>query len=465
MNLGSQPTSLGDALAWLDRHVNLEAIEAGRAPHQAYPTLDRIRLLLHVMGDPQLDYPIVHVTGTNGKGSTARMTTALLMAKGLSVGTYTSPHLERINERIAWDLQPIGDRQLAETLTALATLEPLLAQVAKESPDFAPKAGTDAESVRPTWFELMTAAGYRWFSDIACEAAVIEVGLGGRFDATNAGDGAVAVVTNVELDHVDLLGGRRVDIAEEKAGIIKAGAHVVLGETEPELVEVFEAAAELKGADGLWLRHRDFGWRSNVLAAGGRLLELYTPNATYEDLFLPAHGPHQGDNAAVAVAAAEAFFGEPLREEVVAEAFASVTLPGRMEVMGRRPLVVIDGAHNAAGARAAGDTVADDFDAVTRVLVVIGCLRGREPRELLEGLGINRIAAVFACPAASPRSLPAAQVAKAADDLDLASEVSGSVGEAIERALDIADEDDMVIITGSLYVVGEARSFLRRRED
>jgi dihydrofolate synthase/folylpolyglutamate synthase len=430
-----------------------------------------------VLGDPQLDYPIVHITGTNGKGSTARMTTALFFAKGLSVGTYTSPHLERINERIAWNGQPISDAALATTLATLAELEPLLPKVAEELPQLRPAAGADFESVRPTWFELVTAAGYRYFSDVACEAAVVEVGLGGRFDATNTADGAVAVITNVELDHVELLGSRRVDIANEKAGIIKLGAHVILGETEPELVEVVEEESARVGADAIWLRDRDFGCRANMLAAGGRMVDLYTPNASYEDLYIPAHGPHQGDNAACAVAAAEAFFGEPLHEDVVVEAFGSLTIPGRMEVMGRRPLVVIDGAHNAAGARAAGDTLAEDFEAVPRVIVVLGCLRGRRPADLLEGLagvsglgslgdfgglGTERIGAVVACPAPSPRSLPPNEVAAAARALGIVAEESASVGEAIDRALALAAEDEMVLVTGSLYVVGEARTHLRQ---
>jgi dihydrofolate synthase/folylpolyglutamate synthase len=412
-----------------------------------------------VLGDPQLNYPIVHITGTNGKGSTARMTAALLIAKGLSVGTYGSPHLELINERIAWNGAPISDKDLASTLSSLADLESLLPQVA-QNPDRWPVPGADMEAVRPTWFELMTAAAYSWFSDVAVEVAVVEVGLGGRFDATNAADGSVAVITNIELDHIDLLGSHRADIAGEKAGIIKPGADVVLGETDPRLVPIFET--EGAGVTRMWLRDQDFGCSSNLLAAGGRLLELFTPFGRYPDVYIPVHGPHQGDNAACALAAAEAFFGEPLDPDVVEEAFAGLTLPGRMEVMGRHPLVVIDGAHNVAGALAAGDTLAEDFEGVGKVVAVMGCLRGREPMQLLEGLGSDRLRAVIGCPAPSPRSLPAQEIADAASALGIKSETSSSVAEAIERALDLVNEDEMVLVTGSLYVVGGARSFLRK---
>lgn len=399
------------------------------------------------------------------------MTTALLMAKGLSVGTYTSPHLELINERMAWNGAPISDGDLASTLSSLADLETLLPQVAL-NPKFrlADSAASgvldgdldDPLAVRPTWFELMTGAAYSWFSDVAIEVAVVEVGLGGRYDATNAGDGAVAVATNIELDHMDLLGSHRSDIAKEKAGIIKPGADVVLGETDAELVPIFEAEAELAGASRFWVRDREFGCSSNLLAAGGRLVDLYTPFGTYEDVFVPVHGPHQANNAACALAAAEAFFGEPLDADVVAEAFGGLTLPGRMEVMSRQPLVVIDGAHNAAGARAAGDTLAEDFEAVGRVVVVMGCLRGREPLDLLTGLGPERVRAVIACPAPSPRGMPPAEVAGAAAQLGIEGEVSGSVLEAIERAIDVAAGDEMVLVTGSLYVVGLARTVLRQ---
>jgi dihydrofolate synthase/folylpolyglutamate synthase len=453
-------TSLGDALEWLDRHVNLEAIVAGRS--QRKPSLERIRALVGAMGDPQASYPVLHVTGTNGKGSTVRMATALLAADGLSVGTYTSPHLERLNERIAWNGDPIPDDALAEVLSALRDLEPFAASLAATSLPATSLSGGGAGLQGLSWFELMTAAAYRWFSDVAVEAAVVEVGLGGRFDATNVADGAVAAVTNVDLDHTELLGPTREDVAREKAGIVKKGSVVVLGETDPALAAIFEAEAALVGAGEIWRRDRDFGCEANRLAHGGRLLDLRTPAAAYDEVYLPMAGAHQGDNAAVAVAAVEAFFGVPLSEEVVHEAFRNVTVPGRMEVVGRRPLVVLDGAHNAAGARVAGETLAEDFAGVGRIVVVMGCLRGRDPADMLQGLRDSRVVRVVACPAPSARGMGAEEVAGAARSAGLEAEAAPSVAEGLEAAIALAGPEDLVLVTGSLYVVGAARSLLRR---
>src|SRR5438874_4763527 len=228
---------LAGALAYLDDHVNLETDASARA---ASKRLDRVGRLVELMGDPQRAYPVVHLTGTNGKGSTARMLTALLVAKGLSVGTYTSPHLERFNERMAWNGEPISDAAFVEVIEAVAAIEPLL-----DSP--------------PTVFEILTAAAYRWFTDVAVDVAVVEVGLGGRWDATNVADAQVAVVTNVSLDHAETIGPTLVDIATEKAGIVKPGSTLVLGETDPTLADIFRAAP----AAGVWERDRDFGCAVN----------------------------------------------------------------------------------------------------------------------------------------------------------------------------------------------------------
>ena len=399
--------------------------------------LDRMRRVVELMGDPQRAYPVVHLTGTNGKGSTARMITALLVARGLSVGTYTSPDLERVNERLAWNDEPIGDEELAQALQSLAQLETGLAEP-------------------PTRFEILTAAAFGWFADIAVDVAVVEVGLGGRWDATNVADAQVAVLTNVSLDHQEVLGPTRADIAEEKAGIVKPGSTLVLGETDPHLVPCFRAVESA----AVWQRDEDFGCVRNQLALGGRLLELRTPDASYDDLLLPAHGAHQGDNAAVAVAAAEAFFRAPTEREVVDEAFASVRLPGRLEVVGRKPVVVLDGAHNPAGARALAAALDEAFETSSRVLVV-GLLRGRDPREMLVALDAARARLVVACPPPSPRALPPEELTAAARDLGIAAEVAGSVADAVARARKLAEPSEMVLITGSLYVVGTARAAIR----
>jgi dihydrofolate synthase/folylpolyglutamate synthase len=434
--------SIGEALAWLDRHINLEAIESGKAGRHALPTLDRIAALASAMGDPQRAYPVVHITGTNGKGSTARMCAALLASAGLNPGVYTSPNLEAINERMSLKGLPITDAELAVQLAMMAELEVFV-------------------GLQATWFEIVTATAFRWFADEAADAAVVEVGLGGRWDATNVADGAVAVVTNVELDHVDILGATREQIAAEKAGIVKPGTVVVLGEQDPQVARLFEDEASAVGAAAVWRRGKDFGVDGNRLAVGGRVLDLYTPFGRYEDVFLPVFGAHQGDNAACALAAAQALVGSPLGTDVVADAFAAVTVPGRLEIIGRRPLVVLDGAHNAAGAAAAGAALADDFFG-RRVLVVMGCLRGRDPGELLAGLGPHQISAVLACTPPSPRAQPAGAVVSAALSLALVAEDCGSVTDALQRALQLAVEDDLVLVTGSLYVVGAARTALRR---
>jgi dihydrofolate synthase/folylpolyglutamate synthase len=400
--------------------------------------LDRMRRVVALLGDPQHAYPVLHITGTNGKGSTARMITALLAARGLSVGTYTSPDLERVNERLAWNGEPIADDAFVEVLDVVRRLEPVL-----DEP--------------PTRFEILTAAAFEWFANVAVDAAVIEVGLGGRWDATNVADGQVAVVTNVSLDHQEVIGPTRDDIAREKSGIVKPGSTLVLGETDPSLVAVFRAT----DADAIWQRDEDFGCVQNRLAHGGRLLELRTPGASYDDVLLPVHGAHQGDNAAIALAAVEAFVAGPFAPDVVAEAFAAVQLPGRLEVVGRRPLTVLDGAHNPAGARALAGAIDEAFGGVAGRVLVVGLLAGRDPDEMLEALGAGRARLVVACPPPSPRALPPEHVAAAARRLGLATEVVPSVRDAVARARQAAEPDEMVLVTGSLYVVGTARAVLR----
>jgi dihydrofolate synthase/folylpolyglutamate synthase len=432
---------LGETLAWLDRHVNLEAIEQGRAGRLGLPSLERISALVGALGDPQATYPIVHITGTNGKGSTSRMTAAILQACGLLVGTYMSPHLERINERLQFAGADITDDSLVSVLGTVAEIERFL-------------------GIRATWFELVTAAAYAWFADMAAEVVVAEVGLGGRFDATNVGDADVAVVTNVELDHTQILGPTRESIAAEKAGIIKSGSLLVLGEEDPAVSAIFEAEAETVGARAIWRRGTDFGCSSNRLAVGGRLIDLWTPLGQFSEVHLPLHGAHQADNAACAVAAAQALLGTTIEEDIVCDALATVRVPGRLEVVGRHPLVVLDGAHNPAGAASAGWALKEDFASALQVIVVMGCLRGRDPGELLSALGPERIAAVVACRPPSPRAQEPAGVVEAAQALGLVAEESGTTAEALDRALQLAGRDDLVLVTGSLYVVGAARTAL-----
>lgn len=422
------------ALRYLDEHVNLEAVVADRHSH---PTLERMQRLMHVLGDPQHSAPLVHITGTNGKGSTAQIATRLLEAHGLTVGTYTSPHLQRINERIAVNGEPIADDDLAEAIRAIADAEALA-------------------GVEPSYFEILTAAAYRWFADIAVDVVVAEVGLLGRWDATNVADGQVAIVTNVALDHTEYAGPTRLDIAREKAGIVKPGSSLVLGETDPDLVPVF--LAEQPGE--AFFRDIDFACNDNMLAVGGRLLEIRTPGASYPELFLPLHGAHQGDNAAAALTAVETFFGGPLSPELITIGFENVVMPGRFEIVNRHPYVVLDGAHNAAGADVAAAVVDEEFSEVAERIYVVGLLRGRDPVAMLEALDAQSARLVIATAPSTSRAIPALEVARAAVSLDIDVVVVDDVRAAVDRALDEALPDDLVLITGSLYVVGEARGRL-----
>ena len=426
---------LADALAYLDRHSNYDV--TGRIRD---PSLESIERLMAVMGDPQRAYPVIHLTGTNGKGSVAAITSALLTASGLRVGTATSPHLERVNERISVDSEPIADDELADVVAAVADLE-LVA------------------GVQPSYFEIVTAAAFRHFADVAVDVAVVEVGLLGRWDATNVADGQVCIVTNVGLDHQEYAGPTRLHIAREKAGIVKPGSHLILGETDPELAAVFRAT----GPAEVWERDLDFSCAGNQLALGGRLLDLNTPYGAHPEVFLPLHGRHQGDNAACALAAVEAFFGAALHDDVLAEGLASVRWPGRFEVVGHQPLVIVDGAHNPSGADVCASVFAEDFDPAGQSILVVGMLQGRDPAEMLGALRADEFGLVVATAPDSPRAASASTVAAAAralgcDDVLLVPQVA----KACDAALARAGADDAVLVTGSLYVVGEARPHLRR---
>lgn len=428
------PWSFEEAVAYLEGHVNFEQQSPTK---EGAPSLDRVRALAAAMGDPQHAAPSIHITGTNGKGSTARMVTALLQTYGLSVGLHTSPDLERITERLSRNGEPISDEAFAEQLEAIAELEVLT-------------------GVRPTRFDILTLTAFRWFADIAVDVMVNEVGLGGRWDSTNIADGSVAVITNVGLDHVDIIGPTRADIAREKSGIVKKGATLVLGETDPALLPIFETTP----ASRIWLRDRDFAANENTVAVGGRALELRTPSARYEDVFLSLHGAHQGDNAAIALAAVEAFFDRATPDELVREAFATMEVPGRFEVIGRSPLVVLDGAHNVDGAEAAAETM-DDFSVRGDRIIVFGTNRGHDPREMLEALKAQQAKLVIATAADFPRAVPADQIVAAAESMGVEAVAVDGVAHAVARARALAGEDDMVVVTGSLYVVGEARATRR----
>ena len=424
---------LATALEYLDDHASYQ--KTGRIES---PSTEVIEAFCSALGDPQNTAPVIHVTGTNGKGSTIQMITRLLAAAGLTVGTYTSPHLERINERLARNGEPISDEELAEQIGAIADLEPLVGH-------------------RPSYFEILTAAAFRWFADIAVDVMVVEVGILGRWDATNVVNAQVAVVTNIGMDHTEFAGPTLLDIAREKSGIVKPDSAVVVGETSEDLVEVFRSA----GGASLLVSGEDFGVASNALAVGGRMLDLRTPTTIYPDVYLPLNGSHQGDNAAVALTAAETFFAAPLAADVVSEGFGAVEMPGRFEILGHQPLVVIDGAHNPAGADQCAQVFFDDFHPEGRRLLVVGTLR--DPAAMLAALRADEFDLVFASTAPSPRGIPAQDVARAAVELGCDQVVTfDTVGEASARALEYADGGDAILATGSLYTAGAARPILSR---
>jgi len=429
-----------DGPAWLSSHVNLESLNVTSGSRRGPPTLERISTLMQYLGSHELEFPAVHITGTNGKTTTVRVLTELLAALGLKVGACTSPHIQRVNERMSIDGEPIDDDALHEMLYAVSLVE-------------------QSVGVEPSYFDVVTSAAFRWFADEAVDVAVVEVGMGGTWDATNVVDGRVAVVTNVSVDHVEYLGPTREQIAQEKAGIVKPGATLVLGETDPNIQAIFEA----REAARVFRRDVDFGVRRNVLAIGGRLVDLRSPGAEYPDVFLPLHGAHQADNAAIALAAAESFVGATLSFDVVADALGRVQSPGRLEVVGRQPLVLLDGAHNVAGAQALRAALDEEFSEGPRTLVV-GLLREKEPHEMLAALGVEELQGMLVCCSPpSPRALEASFVAKAAVDLGLPEErieVVERVEDAVSTALLATPPDGQIVITGSLYVVGAARSVL-----
>jgi dihydrofolate synthase/folylpolyglutamate synthase len=431
-----------DVRAWLDDHMNLErkvGVPAGSRRRLSPEPLSRMESLIELLGSPQLQYPAIHITGTNGKTSAARIATSLLVAVGLSVGTDTSPYLERFNERISWNGEPIPDDELDRILVRIAEIESLL-------------------SDRPSYFEIINATALEWFADVAVDVAVIEVGLGGTWDSTNVVDGRVAVVTNVELDHVEYLGPERRDIAAEKAGIVKPGSTLVLGETDPALVPLFIE----RGPERVVIRDADFGVSANALALGGRAIDVFTPYAKYTELFLRLHGAYQADNAIAALTAVECFLDRPVGADIVSDAFASVESPGRLEVVGHNPLVVIDGTKNVAGARAIRAALDEEFPRTERTWVV-GVLRQKDAHEMLEALGVREEDRVVCCRPEIPRARDPQEVADAALELGVPAdriEVIDRVADAVRYAIAQSAPDGQVIVAGSLYVAGPARTAL-----
>lgn len=427
---------------WLDSHTNFETDTLSR--RATMPTLDRMKMLCQYMGDPQEHVKAIHITGTNGKTSTTRITEALLQAKGLYVGAITSPHLAQMNERICLDGKSVSSELLEASFSFIRDVENSV-DVVRES--------------RPSYFEIFVAAAFELMSQEAVDVGVIEVGMGGLYDATNVCASEVSVFTNVQLDHMAYLGDTRQKIAEEKSGIIKHGNKVVIGETDDEIVDIFVGAARNVQATPL-LAGEDFELLSNEQAVGGRLLSVRTPYATYRDVFLPLFGAHQGSNALTAIVASESFIDAALGQEIIEEGFSAARSPGRMEVLQRDPLILIDGAHNVAGAQTLAIALEEEFPR-TRRIYVFGLTSEKDPTAMINALDIDNDDIVIATAAESERAMGVAELSQALRDAGIETVVeSGGPIEAIENAQALALDDDHIIVTGSLYVVGAVRAAL-----
>jgi dihydrofolate synthase/folylpolyglutamate synthase len=439
----------------VDPLARVEKLLEERFPTRMVPDLDRITDLLTLLGDPQRAYPSIHLTGTNGKTSTARMIDDLLRELGLRTGRYTSPHLESVTERIALDGQPLTDERFAEVYDEVV---PYAELVDARHPD----------SV--TFFELLTAMAFAAFADSPVDVAVVEVGLGGTWDATNLIHAPVAVVTTIGLDHVGILGNSVTEIATEKAGLIHAGATVVSAPQSEDADAVLTARAGEVGAS-IVREGIDFGVQSRIVAVGGQLLSIRGLAASYDDIFLPLHGEHQASNAACAVAAVESFLGngrESLDPDAVRAAFAAVSSPGRLEVMRRNPTVLLDGAHNAAGAAALAAALDDAFTFETLVAVV-AVLADKDAAGLLAELE-PVVSSLVVTTNGSPRAMAVDTLAGIAVEVfgEDRVEVAVRLDDAIDVAVAAAESEAAfggagVVVTGSIVTVGEARHLLRGR--
>ncbi|MDQ3962768.1 MAG: bifunctional folylpolyglutamate synthase/dihydrofolate synthase [Actinomycetota bacterium] len=431
--------SYHDALAHLDA-LGVDTMK------NLSPSTHRIEALLDLLNHPERQVPAIHITGTNGKTSTARIATALLSSAGLSVGTYTSPHLVSVRERIALSGEPIGASAFGQIFDHLL---PYVEVVEKEIDE------------RISYFELLTAMFFLWAAETPVDALVVEVGLGGRWDATNVLPSSVPVLTQVALDHTTHLGSDRVTIAKEKAGIIKSGAVVVTGERSPEVLAVIEAAA--RSVDGGIARiGKEFDLLENRVAFGGRYLSVDGSGGTYEGLFLPLHGAHQAANAALALEAVTRFIpAQKLDHAVVAEGLAATTAPGRLETVRSDDTavpIVLDVAHNPDGMSAMITSLVEAF-AFDRVLFVVGILADKDHKGMLAEMSRVPCALILTTPK-SIRSAPLEDLSRDAEELGLASEVVEDVADAVKHAIANTHERDLICITGSHYVVGEARALL-----
>ncbi|HLB62612.1 MAG TPA: folylpolyglutamate synthase/dihydrofolate synthase family protein [Actinomycetota bacterium] len=408
-----------------------------RSESRIVPGLERIEALVELLGDPQDTHPSIHVAGTNGKTTTSRLVAALGCSHGLTTGLYTSPHLLSVTERFEVCGAPISGEAFAEQYERLL---PVLELV-------------DARGESVTYFEVLTALAFLWFADLPVGLGVYEVGMGGRWDATNVVAADVGVICPVALDHAEL-GSTVAEVAGEKAGIVKPGKVVICREQSPEAMAVIEARSKEVGAR-LLLEGRDFSLEERLQAIGGQSLTMRTPQATFEDVHLSLFGAHAARNAAAAVAAFEALLDRPLSDDAVREAFGNARSPGRLEVVARHPLLVLDGAHNPAGTEALVAALPDSFR-WERLHLVVTVSADKDVAGILGPLASVADRA-YAARNESARSADAALVAATLAQLEVRVETFGSVAAALRAARVSAGGDDLILVTGSLYTVADAR--------
>ena len=434
----------------------VEQLLLGRWPEtRLEPSLDRIRALCDLLGDPQQSFQVVHLTGTNGKTSTSRMIDTLLRALDLRTGRLTSPHLASMTERISIDGEPLSEDLFVEAFADVAPFADLVDQqsMAADGPPL-------------SFFEMTVAMGYAAFADAPVDVAVVEVGLGGSWDATNVADGDVAVITPIGVDHAKYLGDRPEIIAVEKAGIIKRGARAVIAAQEPAVLDVLMRRAAEVGAVAV-VEGTDFGVVERAVAVGGQQITIQTPAARYEDLVLPLHGEHQAQNAACALTAVEELMGgRELDHDLVRAAFEDFTSPGRLEIVRRSPTVLLDAAHNPHGAQAVVEAIQDAFS-FSPLIAVVGIMADKEAVEILEILE-PFVAELVVTQNSSDRALPAAELGELAGGVfgDDRVHVVPRLDDALERAIVLTDAAEGfgdqvggggVLVTGSVVTVGEAR--------
>ncbi|TDB69822.1 folylpolyglutamate synthase/dihydrofolate synthase family protein [Micromonospora sp. KC723] len=435
----------------------VDAELAGRGFTRMVFELDRIESLLDLLGSPQRAYPAIHLTGTNGKTSTARMIDSLLRAFGLHTGRYTSPHLETVRERISLDGEPVSEERFVATYREVAPLAELV----------------DQRSSEPlTYFDMTTALAFATFADAPVDVAVVEVGLGGAEDATNVLQAGVAVLTPIGLDHTEWLGDTLEDIALHKAGIIHPGATVICAAQDDEAARpILERCVEV-GAT-VAREGSEFGVLRRAVAVGGQVLSIQGLGGVYEEVFLPLHGAHQAQNAAVALAAVEAFLGAGARRqldvETVREGFAATSSPGRLEKVRTAPTILLDGAHNPHGMTATVTALQEEF-AFSKLVGVLAVFADKDVASLLELLE-PVLDSIVVTRNSSPRAMPADELAAMAREVfgPERVQVTDSMPDAVEAAVAEAEVDVPgelagvgVLITGSVVTVADARRLLKR---